>query len=202
MKVELLYIQVQKNIEDYTFLSESELEKINSIRNENIKQQTLHGKYLLHYFLSNTMNIKMPLMLEYNANGKPFYKNSNIQFSVSHCDSIVVVAFCSEAIGIDIENKVKLTPSVLNRLFNDYERQMIFENEKKFLDIFTAKEAVVKLFGLTLVPAFQRIKLINEVLYFDETQIPFIHFDLENTRSCIASKMPISNITMEEITLP
>lgn len=201
MKIDLFYINIEKDIEDLSFLSLVEQEKVLKIHNKIIAQQTLQGKYLLYYYLKQKCNINEKLQLNYNANGKPFFKNSPIYFSISHCDKTVAAAFCDFPIGLDIENKIKNSSTLLKRIFNTNELKMVYENSENFLKIFTAKEAVVKLFGLTLMPGFQKIKFENDKLFYQNNAIPFIHFQLNDKTCCIACEHGITELELNQISL-
>lgn len=86
--------------------------------------------------------------------GKPYIPQSPLHFNVSHCGSAIAVAFCEEEIGVDIEFVREYSEAVVKRYFTDDEKSYIenaTENEEKcirFFEIWTAKEAFLKLYGV------------------------------------------------------
>lgn len=89
-------------------------------------------------------------------NGKPYFVNyPNLHFNISHSGSAIAVAFSSSPVGIDIEVIRDINLSVAKRFFNksDYGELCSLESENadiRFLELWTQKEANLKMQGLTL----------------------------------------------------
>ena len=80
-------------------------------------------------------------ILRMDALSKPYFKNSNLQFSISHSENIVLVAFDNNPVGADIE-------IMKDRNFKDiFARYNIKENATKelFYTFWTEFEAKLKL---------------------------------------------------------
>lgn len=43
--------------------------------------------------------------MSYGKYGKPCFENGSIEFSIAHCEGLVIVAFSSSAVGIDCEKQ-------------------------------------------------------------------------------------------------
>lgn len=87
-----------------------------------------------------------------NSNGKPYFKDVNIYFSLSHKDNIIVGITSSKAVGIDIE-RMTFRPSVVRRFFTANEEQQIKKSDdawKTFTTIWVKKEAILKMYGYSL----------------------------------------------------
>lgn len=85
-------------------------------------------------------------------NGKPYFKNSNIYFSLSDKDNVVVGVTSTRGVGIDIE-RFTYRPRVVKYFFNSKERELIENSKDKeylFTKIWVKKEAILKMRGLTL----------------------------------------------------
>lgn len=86
------------------------------------------------------------------CNGKPYFKNNNVYFSLSDKDNVVVGVISKRPVGIDIE-RLTFRPSVVKYFFNSKEQELI-ENAKDkeylFTKIWVMKEAILKMRGLTL----------------------------------------------------
>lgn len=96
----------------------------------------------------------------YGVHGKPYIKGNPLYFNVSHCGNVILSAFASEEIGVDIEIVRKFNNAVPRRFFTDEERDymdMSFdeaEADRRFFEIWTAKEAFLKLLGVGISGGF------------------------------------------------
>ena len=89
------------------------------------------------------------LLIETDANGKPFFSNAGIHFNLSHTGSTVVAIFAGSAVGIDIESRGRCRDfvGIARRFFHPSEADAISGDEEHFLRLWTAKEAMLKLSG-------------------------------------------------------
>lgn len=90
-------------------------------------------------------------------NGKPYIKNSDIKYSVSHKKNYMVAVFSYDEIGIDIEILTdKDYSGIVDRYFFEDERKYILssisklEQNKRFFEIWTKKEAYIKKYALNI----------------------------------------------------
>ncbi len=80
--------------------------------------------------------------------------------SISHSGSYVAVACSKRPVGIDIQEKRTVSERLINRVCSENERIYIRENGvSSFFEIWTAKEAYVKCFGVS---------------FFDTSKVSFI----------------------------
>ena len=89
--------------------------------------------------------------------GKPFAKvfGKNLNVSISHSGNFVAVAVSENDIGIDIETRDNISKALIDRaLFDDekayvgeFSHKLSREQRIKFLRVWTAKEAYLKLTG-------------------------------------------------------
>ena len=130
----------------------------------------------LKTILSRDYNIN-DYNLFYNEDGKPFLKDSNLYFNVSHSGSLTVIGISQFDLGIDIEiiKERKFIKKIVNKVFNDQEKE---EFEKKnqdegldyFTKIWTKKEAYTKLIGTGMKKYFQDVPLDYDK-YIETTNI-------------------------------
>lgn len=73
-------------------------------------------------------------------NDKPKFKNSALQFSISHCGNFVAAAFDKTDCGLDIE---EMKPRDFEALSKRYEKN--FETSEDFYKFWTRYEAEIKL---------------------------------------------------------
>ena len=86
----------------------------------------------------------------YNENGKPLIENKDIYFSKSYSKDYVVIAFADTPIGADMEF-IKPFPNKLpNAFFTKNEIKYIGSDSKKLYEVWTLKEAILKMNGSLL----------------------------------------------------
>lgn len=91
--------------------------------------------------------------LVYNENNKPYIKDANIYFNISHSGDYVVVIAADTEVGIDIQKINGLKLNVAQKCFHENEYKNII-NEKDiskqtdlFYEYWTKKEAYTKALG-------------------------------------------------------
>ena len=90
--------------------------------------------------------------IEIKNNGKPYLKNENVYFSISHSKNLALLVLSSSEVGADIENTKKERDylSLAERYFTENECLEIKESEnikESFIRFWTAKEAYIKYTG-------------------------------------------------------
>lgn len=88
-------------------------------------------------------------------NGKPYFAQyPKLHFNVSHSENGIAIAFSSNPIGIDIEKIREINLKTAERFFTKKETDYIYgaplNSHRRFLEIWTKKEAFIKQKGLTL----------------------------------------------------
>lgn len=85
--------------------------------------------------------------LHYTAHGRPAL-DLPVDFSISHCEGRVVCAVSTDGpIGVDVEAIGALTADDFPRYLNDGERAWAGRDPRRFLSVWTRKEAVAKAAG-------------------------------------------------------
>ena len=107
--------------------------------------------------------------LEFSENqyGKPYLINNKVYFNVSHSGKLVVIAISKEEVGVDIEiiQSRKYRDEIVLRTFNEKEKE-IYEEHKNidyFYEVWTKKEAYVKLIGTGITDMFKTLPI-----YYDK----------------------------------
>lgn len=99
-------------------------------------------------------------------NGKPYLEGHPLHFSLSHSGDIGVIALSSNPVGVDVEViKGREHKAIIERI-SARERAEI-ACERDFLKHWTAREAYIKLYGLTLAKMWRRIDFFEETIYVD-----------------------------------
>lgn len=91
------------------------------------------------------------LEIRTDPDGKPFLYGSGLEFNLSHSGGTVIAAFSTHPVGIDIETPGRLRDylAIARRFFHPDEVGLLV-TEDDFLQVWTAKEAMLKLAGCGL----------------------------------------------------
>lgn len=127
----------------YKKLSKDQKNRINKKINENDKKRSLLGLILLEELLEKDLN---NIIIKYSKNGKPYLKDHNIYFNISHKKDYVVTIISNKRIGIDIEymDKNKINSSTLKYFSTETEEKYI-NNKDLYFTLFSLKESYLKM---------------------------------------------------------
>lgn len=133
------------------------------------------SKDLLKDVLKKELNITN-YELTFNKYNKPYLKDSNIYFNISHDKNTTILVISDKEIGVDIEYYT-YKESVMKKYYNEFEQQEIINSNNKeyeFTRIWVMKEAFVKMKGQGISYGLQnvdttrlkkQIKLISDEKY-------------------------------------
>ncbi|MCC7300498.1 MAG: 4'-phosphopantetheinyl transferase superfamily protein [Verrucomicrobia bacterium] len=113
------------------------------------------GRGLLRRILADCLNIE-PAALSFNRNaqGKPFLKDSGLEFNVSHSrERLLIAVTAGRSVGVDIEfRRAGLNMDSIAKRWFAPEEQAFFQTLENpadgFFDIWAKKEAYVKALGV------------------------------------------------------
>lgn len=108
--------------------------------------------------LKNELNITN-YELTFNKYNKPYLKNRNIYFNISHDKNTTVLVTSDKEIGVDIEYYT-YKESVMKKYYNEFEQQEIINSNNKeyeFTRIWVMKEAFVKMKGQGISYGLQNV---------------------------------------------
>ena len=108
-----------------------------------VRQASCSAWNLLHRML-----IRMdrpPYHVSFTETGKPYFKDTEVCFSISHSKDVCAAAIADRQVGLDIEVvKSNYRPHLIERTLSDQEK-IKFDGD--FTRIWCRKEAVVKMTG-------------------------------------------------------
>lgn len=116
------------------------------------------SKDLLKDVLKNELNITN-YELTFNKYNKPYLKNRNLYFNISHDKNTTVLVTSDKEIGVDIEYYT-YKESVMKKYYNEFEQQEIINSNNKeyeFTRIWVMKEAFVKMKGQGISYGLQNV---------------------------------------------
>lgn len=100
--------------------------------------------------------------IDLDPNGKPFWRNSELNFNISHSHDWIVCCIASDPVGIDVQKYVDLSNPTQAAEFiyslNDFNLYNKWD-PKNVIEVWCQKEAAVKLSGIGLRQPFRSIML-------------------------------------------
>lgn len=161
MKPYIFLLSLEQEIEDVVFsflLQFVRKDKREQILKQRVKRNAdtmLAGELLAMYAISRIYGIPMKEQkICCGEKGKPFLVNDRkIHFNISHSGNQIAVAVCDVEVGIDIQCITPYRFPVVKRVCTQEEQRQIQESarpEGKFTELWTKKEAVIKMKGCGL----------------------------------------------------
>lgn len=199
----------------YRLLPEERKQKVKSAKQENAAKKRLYTGAFLQYVLSKETGIPMDdISYIYGGQGKPeidygklgklpnnyIYNKEEIishkfHFSLSHSGEYAVIAVSDRAVGIDIEHKTRNYQSIAKRCFckEEYEdikkADTLEEQEKRFLQYWSMKEAFIKRSGEGLSVPLNSFRILRQdagLSCVEGQNVWFAGFFLEKQSYCIS----------------
>ena len=141
---------------------------------DNRAYQYIHSRGYVRYALSKVFN-ENPLDIPLNAKpqNSPELPSNYGHISFSHCNDMLVVAWCMERIGIDIEREDRKISHINNfkkLFFDDLKSLEIPKTDKnllraQILDMWVIKESLVKWEKSTIFEGIENWKLFKKFNY-------------------------------------
>lgn len=165
---------------EYKFLSFKKKEQIKKIYNNNDKKLLISSEIIKKELLQNNPSPK----IYYNFFNKPYLKEKNVFFNISHSNKYVIGVINNTPIGIDIQKKKDISYNIAKKVCTANELKYIFQNPKtaknKFFEIFTIKEALIKMLGINYT-YFKNIEIKKtKKQYFIHKNIKIVTLNYEN----------------------
>ena len=134
------------------YVSKERIIKTNKYISDNKKLISLFSEIFVRFCLIYFFNINNETIeFNYGENQKPFLKkNNNLYFSISHSINTIGVAIDNNPIGLDPEIERTIDLDIISAFYSRKESFEVFKDKniyKNFWQIWTQKEARVKLFG-------------------------------------------------------
>lgn len=129
-------------------------DEIRTRKNQDSIRESLSALLVLAELLERAEIPSSDLILDRYESGKPCFKNSQIEFSLSHSRGYAAAAISdSSRVGIDLE-AAEISPEkaakLAERFFSADEKRELVANPDSFLRLWTKKEAYAKMLGTPL----------------------------------------------------
>ena len=176
---------IVKNINDfntedinnfYDKIPKLKKDKISKFKNYESKVRSIIGEMILKELLVKNNVSYNSLDYYINEYGKPYLKDHNIFFNISHSFDYVITAISDNEVGIDIE-KIRKTPiKIINQFATEKEKEYILSSKKnieeRIFKIFTLKEAYFKRLGTNLNNILEVEFIIkNDKIYCNDKKV-------------------------------
>ena len=150
-KIKLEQLSVADYTAVYNLLDSAQKLRIDAKQSEKDKKRSLAAYYLVFKGARELFG-QTNFAINYTQNGKPFCDFCH--FSISHSADVAICGFSDCEIGVDVQEITDIKPRKKYRFFTPRESAYVNENagllSARFTEIFTKKEAAVKLLGTTL----------------------------------------------------
>lgn len=183
-----IYISKVPNSPIGEVLNKERNDEILNIKNEQAKKEKYFIWKLFEKALKELDIDINTLTFKKNQNGKLF--TDGFYFSFSHSNGHLVVAISSNNVGIDIQTKKEIKPSLVKKILNEKEYLEYLNNIDKvdyFFTKWTQKEAIFKYKGdsYSFIPSSIDTLSFDKILFSEDTNDLFIS---------VASEVQITSI--------
>ena len=146
-----------------------ETERYHRYRVEHARNDFLQSRRIIKTVLADFLNIQpRDVLLSYTENKKPYLADyPELKFSLSHCSNAIVLAICSDNVGVDVEliDRGENIWRNAEDFINEYAASVIFSIDSSvhamelFTLYWTAVESIVKLNDSNLMLEREKIAL-------------------------------------------
>ena len=150
-----------KSLINTTYITHKEKLLLDSISNENRKQEFIQTRKLRNETIGK-------IEILYNEDGKPLLTNSNYFISISHSQHFIGIFKAPFNIGLDIEEINDRVLKIKQRFLNNEEQTLFGTNIENLTIAWTLKEAMFKLNNRT------GIDFRTELLIVEKTDFGFL----------------------------
>ena len=133
------------------YLSEERRQRAAAMRDDAARMRTVAGENLAREMLSERLGCApASVPLQWDEDGKPVVPGTGLYVSISHSGAYVVCAVDDEPIGVDVETFRDVEEKFMRRVCSEAELSYVLDScapERRFWELWTAKEAIFKLTG-------------------------------------------------------
>jgi len=156
----------------YEKLSEKRREKVDKIKNECSKKQSIGAELLLNTAVSEEMGkIKTPVLWDCGEYGKPYLTDyPDLHISIAHSGDYAVCALSDTEIGVDIQYMRDFNDSVMRRCFTSSETETVknaADKKSEFYKLWVRKESFAKAVGKGLMLPLGEIPVTDDKITYD-----------------------------------
>lgn len=169
-------------------ISEDRKNQINKFKSEKPARLSLGAGFLLRIAMQKCGYLEKINKVIYGSYGKPFLKDSDFHFSISHSGDYVAIAYGDRGLGLDLQKVKDIIPKHTKKILSNEENvylESLSESKKieDFYRIWAMKESLVKLDGRGLRINLHNIIMVNggellQKILFEDKKLSIKAFDL------------------------
>ncbi|MGI6722178.1 MAG: 4'-phosphopantetheinyl transferase family protein [Anaerovoracaceae bacterium] len=145
-------------------------------------------------------------VIDRNENGKPYFTDLPLEFSISHSGQLWICAIADEPVGIDIQ-EVKVTDymKLAGRFYTEAEQDFCRKYGRRgFFRIWVRKEALVKYSGTTLGRGLSRIETVRggellDLIKLDRKEISLKEIEMSPDIFCVVAAEDTEGICIKSL---
>ncbi|MGN0813022.1 MAG: 4'-phosphopantetheinyl transferase family protein [Candidatus Coproplasma sp.] len=188
-------------------LSAERLKKVVAQKQDKDKYLSAAAGYLLQTAL-NSLGVVNP-HIYCNEHGKPYLKEGEIYYNLSHSGTIAVCALSSAEVGVDVQQVKPVSEGLIKRICTKDEYAFVTQGgaeiDQRFCRLWAVKESVIKCLGkgLSLSPSRVEVKLSPpHGISIDgaETSLHFKEYTVNGCRIAVCSA--VDNFSFEINKIP
>lgn len=170
------------------FFSSYRIKQIESSSNKSVIERLKSTEYLLKKVLEIETNKDInTIKIQTSKFGKPYLKNINKYYNISHKDEYILIGISDFELGLDIE---RIDPKYLKLAKKIYESNNNYSINKVIKD-FTIKESYIKYYGLSILFDLKAIKSNDNHIFGPIGTLNYSVFNYGNYYISIASNNDI-----------
>lgn len=145
----------------------------------------------------------------YGANGKPYLKDCDFYYNLSHSGTIAVCALSDGEVGIDVQKKVTPSDALIKKVCSESEARYLLslsqeQKNSAFTRLWTLKESYLKFTGegITLSPQKLEISFSRPVRIKkrgEEQEVNFAEYEVCSCAVAVCSRTEEFPSTIEEV---
>lgn len=176
-----------------SYLDDESTNKINKLKNISDQKRSIVSKLLLKDILK--LNKISNDLIIYNEYGKPYLKNNEFFFNISHCEDYVVLVTSAYEVGIDIQKIQKTNHLIVNKKYQKEEQDYVTDDEK-FTRVWTLKESYLKAIGKGLYEKLESFSTIKDLKISPINNYQFYSLNLENYCLSVCYKKSVNDLNI------
>lgn len=182
----------------YALMSEDKQRRVNKFKFEEDKKRAVAGEMLARKSIAELCNVAVEsIVFGKSEYGKPFVRDLNVEFNISHSGDMVACVVDDKQVGIDIEKIRPIDLDVIKSICTEEEKVYILGDYpikrdfkyitdtkilSRFFEVWTRKEAYFKCIG-GRISNFDSLQRVN--LSYDTKQFNFKNYTLAIVRKKI-----------------